>query len=612
MGLEDERKMKLKDTNDINRGDTTAAGDLLWTIDHLLNEQLRKCSLTKVISVDNLRFYWIHKKIDAGIYDTHWGIPPNLEIFQEYLLDGRFDSTILNQYTVIGPKEVVGAEAGDFHITGMLINTGGGPKRYYLRSTNHPNRCLTSEEQREAVLIVRKFFTMGVSGNDKETIEEVLSHESLQTVRKALRQVFTVVWEHLPDVNYMKQRFASGTMKTLAQVMKYIAEILGVKQVKPDLKRFYSLFNSIPALMAAGISGPSLMTCLREEIIPFTKRHGITIDLGEMDIEEEPFKGVDTFGPAMNFIMFCQVFGKQKKTSNLEKLFETLALRMKKSVDELEIEDIIAKETKKQIYQEWGEKKNKIINFKKGVWDKCYAQNRDNPSQVYIELEKLKSYNFNELNTESDEEGDVWVLENPETGEEEFCQFRNIRQRMRGGRFITRGPQRGRQQGGRAPLARNFQDRTRNWVNNRGQPNRLRGNNRPRQAQRDTGMNRTRQLGNRNSKFRNKAKVLFDRARAKRPRYRDQKRGFYIFTEEESLNIIESLEKNVFSLIEEIYETKDENAEVKDDVTEILELEELHLNEGKQFTIENLNCIELTDNNHNEIQKPTQTRTLVF
>ena len=279
MGQDEDLKKRLVDTNDINRGDTTAAANLLWTIDHLLNEQLRKCSLANKVSVDNLRFYWVHKSIDSGIYDTYFGIPPNLQVLQKYMLDGRFAGTTIDRFTIIGPKENTGATASDFNKVGMLIETESGCKRYYIRESDSHNKAFSEQEQVEVVNTFKKFFTMGVSGNDGTTITEVMEHESFQTVRKALRQVFTVVWEYLPDVNYIKQRFAGGKIKTLAKVMEYVAEILGVKKEKPDINRFYGLFNSVPALVNAGISGPSLMTCLREEMNVFIKRYKTPIDL---------------------------------------------------------------------------------------------------------------------------------------------------------------------------------------------------------------------------------------------------------------------------------------------------------------------------------------------
>ena len=63
---------------------------------------------------------------------------------------------------------------------------------------------------------------------------------------------------------------------------------------------------------------------------------------------------------------------------------------MKKSVDEIEIGDVMDKPGKKQIYQEWTEKSGKRHNFKPGVWSKCYAINRNDPASEYIKAANRK------------------------------------------------------------------------------------------------------------------------------------------------------------------------------------------------------------------------------
>ena len=587
--MNDHAKMETREmnTNNVTLGDVTHTRDLLWKLDSYIAEEFRKQKISEKLSVDELHFHWNHANINIGEYDKHYGVPMDLKELQEYYNSGRYIGTEIGDYTIYS-KENAGAAAADLEVTGMLIQN----VRYYIRPVNKTTTALSADQQTAVLELFTKFFTMGASDvKEMSTIKELLASDTLVLVRKGLKALFTTVWKHLPDVSYLKERFAKGKIDDLQGVMAYITEITGCKRETPDINRFYSLYNSIPKLKKAGVSGSSLMTCLREEIGPFCKRHASPLDLGEIDREKEFFQGDDKFGLAMNFMMFCQVFGKEKSPTEFLKTMEKLGLRLGKLTDNLEIEDIMIKENKKIIYREWLDQKaggGQAANFKVGTWNKCYAENRDDPAEGYIMKEKLKkahTYNQLEATKSGDTSEEEWLIENDDTDEVEICAFRDIKKKLREGKRFTRGPIK-RKFGGKPQRNRQSSNRqiaTKKWVDKtQRQRNGRIGFNRP-------NMNRPQRPRNQKSGF-NRGRMIFRQARNKKPKHRNPKTNKMFFTQEEFEATLNQLEDEVLALLGDINEGEDDDEKTQAVEIEALleDLEDASLNEGK---INNVNSL---------------------
>ena len=538
----DKSSEKEANTNGITVGDTTATRNVLFKLGTYIDEAFRTQKIHDKLNADMLKFYWCHENFDIGVYDRNYGVPKDLKELHGYMEGARFDGTELAEYTVV-QKANSGVLPTDFAKTGQLVDG----ERFYVRKALHTSAVLNPTEQDEALEIFSNFFAMGSIGQPKfESIADLLKSDTLHTVRKGLRATFSVIWKYLPDVSYLKERFARGKIHDLESVMTYITDITGCKKSAPDLTRFFSLYNSIPRLMKAGVDGPSLMTALREEVAPFLKRFDKAIDIGELDVEIEKVSGQEKFGVGMNFVMMCHVFGCFKP-SEFSGVLDRLGLRINKEVDTLEVEDVMIKKNKRIWYKEWASKTGQEPKFKIGVWNKSYASNKDAPWLDYISKENLKSSTHNKLEVNQVEEGlEDWLVEDLESGEIEICAFRDLKDKLRGGGKFTRGPARNRE---------SF-NRTNKWVNNTqkqgfGMPPRGPPGARAFGQRRNFGDDR-RRLREIRIKGQKRSRAIFQGARNRAPRYRDAKAKINLFSQSEFEDTINALETDVTNLLEDI------------------------------------------------------------
>ena len=217
------------DTNGIRVGDTTATRNVLFELGTYIDEAFRTQKIHDKLNTDMLKFYWCHENFDIGIYDRNYGVPNNLKELHGYMERARFDGTELANYTVVQSANI-GTIPADFAKTGQLVDN----QRYYIRKTLHTCSALNAAEQEEVLELFSNFFAMGAIGQPKfESVSDLLKSDTLHTVRKGLRATFSVIWNYIPDVSYLKERFARGKIHDLESVMTYITEITGCKKRHP-------------------------------------------------------------------------------------------------------------------------------------------------------------------------------------------------------------------------------------------------------------------------------------------------------------------------------------------------------------------------------------------
>ena len=414
------------DSFNIKVGDTTATREVLFALGEKIDESFRTQKINDKINPDDLRFYWCHTDVDSGKYDKNYGVPRDLRELQYNLEKGQYENTALDKYTVIS-KETTDPLPADSTTMGQLVEG----RIFLVRKSLLTGRALNASEQKEVLELFSNFFSMDAIGRSMpSSIEELWRSETLSIVRKALGATFKAVWKNIPDVYHIKERFAKGKIRSLELLYEYITDITGCKKNTPDLTRYFSLFNSISDLVGAGVDGPSIMTALREETAMLLKNMENEIDIGESEAETELIMGQERFGVGMSFVMLCKTFGGKVPPTKFAKTLETLSLRLNKEVDRLEIDDLIKKQNKLTWYKEASKSETQQPKFRRGLWNKCYAKNKNFPSLDYISKEGLKN---------DQPDTDKWLVENLRTNELEQCNPEELANKLRDGGYISWG-----------------------------------------------------------------------------------------------------------------------------------------------------------------------------